>query len=97
MRITIRLQAADMKLIFATGNKGKLREANAVLIPARDLAVQAGNAKCENVAILGALEPELGFGDDVWRDVIQGRVPQKTIEANCKAYELGAEFARSQK
>ena len=77
--------------------KGKLREANAVLIPARDLAVQAGNAKCENVAILGALEPELGFGDDVWRDVIQGRVPQKTIEANCKAYELGAEFARGQK
>ena len=36
--------------------RGKLEEWGAVLIPAHDLAVEAGNAKCENVAILGALE-----------------------------------------
>ena len=76
--------------------KEKLADASAVLIPARELALQAGNAKCENVVMLGALEPKLGFGDDVWRDVIQERVPPKTVEANCKAYELGAEFARAQ-
>ena len=75
--------------------KGKLDEAGAVLIPAHDLAVQAGNAKCENVAILGALEPKLGFGIDVWKQVIEGRVPPKTVEANVKACELGLEFASS--
>ena len=75
--------------------KGKLDEAGAVLIPAHDLAVQAGNAKCENVAILGALEPKLGFGIDVWKQVIEGRVPPKTVEANVKAFELGLEFASS--
>ena len=71
----------------------KLEDAGAVLIPAHDLAVEAGNAKCENVAILGALESQLGFGADLWQGVIAGRVPQKTIEANCKAFDLGLAFA----
>ena len=73
--------------------KGKLAQANAVLIPAHDLAVEAGNAKCENVVILGALEPKLSFGNDVWKGVIEKRVPPKTVEANLKAYELGVSFA----
>ena len=73
--------------------KGKLDEAGAVLIPAHDLAVQAGNAKCENVAILGALESRLGFGSDIWSRVIEGRVPPKTVEANLTAFGLGLGFA----
>ncbi|MBQ9042479.1 MAG: indolepyruvate oxidoreductase subunit beta [Eggerthellaceae bacterium] len=73
--------------------KGKLDSFGAVLIPAHDLAVEAGNAKCENVAILGALESRLGFGADLWKGVIEGRVPPKTVEANVKAFELGLEFA----
>ena len=74
--------------------KGKLDDAGAVLIPAHDLAVEAGNAKCENVAILGALEARLEFGLDLWKRVIEGRVPPKTVAANVKAFELGYEFAR---
>ena len=71
----------------------KLDDFGAVVIPARELAVKAGNAKCENVAILGALEPKLGFGLGLWKGVIEGRVPPKTVEANLKAFELGFEFA----
>ena len=73
--------------------RGKLESAGAVLIPAHDLAVQAGNAKCENVAILGALDSQLGFGKELWHGVIEGRVPPKTVEANCAAFDLGFEFA----
>lgn len=73
--------------------RGKLVDYGAVLIPAHDLAVEAGNAKCENVAILGALEARLQFGSDLWKDVIEGRVPPKTVEANVKAFDLGLEFA----
>ena len=73
----------------------KLEAFGAVLIPAHELAVEAGNAKCENVAILGALETQLGFGTDVWNEVIAGRVPPKTVEANCKAFELGYAFANA--
>lgn len=73
--------------------KGKLTSWDAVLIPAHDLAVEAGNAKCENVAILGALEARVGFGADIWKKVIEGRVPPKTVDANLKAFNLGFEFA----
>ena len=72
---------------------GKLSALGAVVIPAHELAVQAGNAKCVNVAILGALESQLKLGEDVWKRVIEGRVPPKTIEANIKAFELGLAFA----
>lgn len=75
---------------------GQLTRAGAVLIPSHDLAVQAGNAKCENVVILGALEPKLGFGVDLWKKVIEGRVPPKTIDANLKAFDLGFDFASKQ-
>ena len=73
--------------------KGKLDDLGAVLLPAHDLAVEAGNAKCENVAILGALESQLKFGEDAWKKAIEGRVPPKTIDANLKAFELGLDFA----
>ena len=73
--------------------KGGLTAAGAVLIPAHDLAIEAGNAKCENVVILGALESRLGFGVDLWQQVIEGRVPPKTVDANVKAFELGYGFA----
>ena len=72
----------------------KLAENGAVLIPSKKLALEAGNAKCENVVLLGALEPQLGFGVDVWERVIEGRVPPKTIEANIKAFSLGLAFAQ---
>lgn len=72
---------------------GKLDSAGAVIIPARKIAVEAGNAKCENVAILGALESNLAFGSDAWHAAIEGRVPPKTIEANLKAFDLGLAFA----
>lgn len=74
----------------------KLADAGAVLIPSRSIAEEAGNAKCENVAILGALESQLGFGADIWTEVIAGRVPPKTVEANCKAFELGLAFAHGE-
>ena len=74
----------------------KLVDAGAVLIPSRKIAEEAGNAKCENVAILGALESQLGFGADIWSEVIAGRVPPKTIEANLKAFELGLSFAHAE-
>ena len=73
----------------------RLRDLGAMLIPAHGLALEAGNAKCENVTILGALESKLGFGDDIWKRVIESRVPEKTIAANLKAFELGLEFAHA--
>ena len=77
------------------GAQKRLSDLGAVLIPAAQLAAEAGNAKCENVAILGALETRLNFGRDLWINVIEGRVPPKTIEANIAAFDLGYSFASS--
>ena len=71
----------------------RLLELGATILPAHDLAVSAGNAKCENVALLGGLESHLGFGKKIWEDVISSRVPSKTIEANLRAFEEGLSFA----
>ena len=75
--------------------KGKLDDLGAVLIPSKKLAIEAGNAKCENVVLLGALEARLGFGEDIWKSAIEKRVPAKTIEANLKAFDSGLAFARA--
>ena len=47
----------------------------------------------ENVVLLGALEARLGFGTELWKAVIEDRVPPKTVEANLRAFDLGLEFA----
>lgn len=75
--------------------KGALAQFDATLIPAIELAQEAGNVKTENVVLLGALESTLGFGEDVWKTVIAKRVPPKTIDANLKAFDLGLSFARA--
>lgn len=67
----------------------QLSQAGAVFIDSQDLAIQAGNIKCENVVILGALESILHFGRDLWKQVIEGRVPPKTIDANLAAFDAG--------
>ena len=87
------LPVACGRASMPAGAHEKLTGWGAVLIPAHDLALEAGNAKCENVVILGALESHLGFGVDLWKDVIAKRVPQKTVDANMKAFELGYAFA----
>lgn len=75
--------------------KDRLEAYGATLIPAGKLAIEAGNAKCENVVLLGALESQLGFGEEIWLKTIEGRVPPKTIEANRAAFAKGLAFARS--
>ncbi len=74
----------------------KLSQAGAVFIDSLGLAKQAGNIKCENVVLLGALDSRLKFGAELWKQVIEGRVPSKTIDANLAAFDAGFAFANSQ-
>ena len=39
--------------------------------------------------VMGALSTGLGFDAGLWSDVIESRVPAKTVEANLRAFELG--------
>lgn len=56
------------------------------------LAEDAGNARTENVVLLGAVSTLPGFpiSSEVLKEVVKETVPEKTIETNLKAFELGA-------
>ena len=72
---------------------GQLAEAGAVVIPAGEIARGIGSPKSVNVVLLGAMAPRLEFTQEVWERVIAARVPQKTVEANIKAFRAGLAFA----
>ncbi|TLM98235.1 MAG: pyruvate ferredoxin oxidoreductase, partial [Actinobacteria bacterium] len=66
-----------------------LEDEGAIFIEADVLACQAGSPKSANVVLMGALSTGLPFEEAAWIEVISGRVPPKTIEANLRAFELG--------
>lgn len=72
-----------------------LAAVGALLVPAERLAREAGNVKATNVALLGALSVSLDFPLEAWEQTISARVPQKTIEVNRQAFELGRSFAQN--
>lgn len=67
----------------------------ALLIPAVQIAGQAGTAKASNVALLGALSVFLEFDTSIWENVIAQRVPVKTVEMNLKAFYQGRAFIQN--
>lgn len=71
------------------GMQAVLEDEGAIFIDADVLACEAGSPKSANVVLMGALSVGLPFAETTWRDVIAGRVPPKTVEANLAAFELG--------
>ena len=74
----------------------RLLEEGATLIPASDIAREAGTAKCANVVLLGALAPTLPFDLQLWEDVIKDNVPPKTVDINIDAFRKGATYTKGE-
>ena len=70
---------------------GQIRAANVNVISADALALaeQAGSAKAVNIVLLGMAAKALELCYDDCIAAIRATVPQKTIEINEKAFELG--------
>lgn len=66
-------------------------EGAVTLFDAEELAEQAGNRKCSNVALLGCAAAYLPIEEAAWHEAIEKRVPPKTLEANLKAFALAQE------
>jgi indolepyruvate ferredoxin oxidoreductase beta subunit len=71
------------------GLQAVLADEGAIFIDADELACEAGSPKSANVVLMGALSTGLPFAEQAWHDVIAGRVPPKTVEANLTAFGLG--------
>ena len=53
------------------------------------LAEQAGSAKAVNIVLMGRLSKYFDIPAEKWRQAIRECVPQKFVELNLKAFDLG--------
>lgn len=62
---------------------------NLVAVDALALARNAGNSKALNTVLLGILAARLNFDKEVWLNALEATLPQKLLEVNKKAFEVG--------
>lgn len=68
-----------------------------IVVPASDIALELGNAKCMNVVLFGAMCDSLGCPDIDWETIVAETVPAKVKELNLKAFRAGREAAKAVK
>jgi indolepyruvate ferredoxin oxidoreductase beta subunit len=67
----------------------KLRGAAVQWVGAAEAAVKLGNPALAGVVLLGRLSLRLGVAEEVWLEVIARRVPERFVELNHKAFQVG--------
>lgn len=70
---------------------GKIKAMGIDIIAADALSIaeQAGNAKASNVVLMGLIASKMSFDDEIWKTAIRKCVPEKFLELNLRAFELG--------
>lgn len=58
-------------------------------VDALPLAVEAGSSKAVNVVLIGAMAKNTDIDKEIWIEALKTCVPQKFLEMNLKAFELG--------
>lgn len=69
-----------------------MEKADVTAVDALPLAEEAGTIKAVNVVLIGLLAKSMDIEKEVWIDVIKEFVPQKFLEMNLKAFELGYNY-----
>lgn len=62
---------------------------NLEVINALSMAEDAGTIKAVNVVLIGSLASSMDIEKEIWLDAIRECVPEKFLEMNLKAFELG--------
>ncbi len=68
--------------------------AEVIIVPATELAKQAGDARTANTVLLGCISKYLPFDVQLWEKVISESVKKDTVEVNLKAFHLGRDFVK---
>ncbi|MCX8007112.1 MAG: indolepyruvate oxidoreductase subunit beta [Coriobacteriia bacterium] len=71
------------------GLEAVLADQGAIFVDADALACEAGSSKSANIVLLGAASAGLPMAVETWEQVIAGRVPSATVDANLRAFALG--------
>ena len=70
----------------------------AYVIPAADIATEAGDSRSANIALLGAFSKRPGapLGTDELREILKQRFKGAVLEMNLKAFEKGCETVKEE-
>ncbi len=75
---------------YPSGLEEKLAAvADLTAVDARSLAESAGNIKAVNVVLIGILAKSTDVPYETWTQVIKNTVPEKFLEVNLKAFDIG--------
>ena len=58
-------------------------------VDALSAAKEAGNIKAVNVVLIGLLAKSTDVAKEIWLDAIKETVPEKFLDVNLKAFEIG--------
>lgn len=64
-------------------------KADLLAVDALSLAEKAGTIKAVNVVLIGLLAKSMNVDKNVWLETIEETVPQKFIDLNLKAFDMG--------
>jgi len=62
---------------------------DAAIVDALSLSAQAGSARAVNVVLIGRLARDTQIPRERWLDAVRAAVPQKFLDINLRAFELG--------
>ncbi len=80
---------------YPHGAVDAIKESGAAVtvIPAHAIAEGLGNARAQNIVLLGALVKALGLDDLPWEDIVGENVPPKAKELNINGFREGLKLA----
>ncbi|MDD2455826.1 MAG: indolepyruvate oxidoreductase subunit beta [Kiritimatiellae bacterium] len=62
---------------------------DAVYLQAMAIAIDVGNSRAMNMVIAGAISAFTPFDEEVWQQAMRGRIPERMLEVNLKAFAAG--------
>ena len=62
---------------------------DAVYLQAMAIAIDVGNSRAMNMVIAGAISSFTPFDEEVWQQAMRGRIPERMLEVNLKAFAAG--------
>lgn len=65
------------------------------LIPANRIAIEVGNPRAVNMAMLGFMSAFLELGTEAWTETMRRRLPPKFVESSIEAFMRGADHAKA--
>jgi indolepyruvate ferredoxin oxidoreductase beta subunit len=81
----------DSRLEEVVGSHGRTVK----LVPSVQIAQELGNARVNNVVMLGALSVLVAVDEAAWREVIGEAVPPRFHDLNLEAFDRGRAWGRS--